>query len=467
MIMKRILMILCLLSLTFTLTSQDITGQWNGLLELGKAQLTIVFHIDKSVEGYTATMDSPDQGAKGIEVTSVTFESPVLKLEVSKLKMEYTGEYTDGIFKGTFKQGGFTAPLNLTRENVVKRLSPRPQDPKKPYPYHSEDVIFPNDEAGITLAGTLTFPKKPGKYPAVVLISGSGPQNRDEEILNHRTFLVLSDYLTRRGIAVLRYDDRGTAQSTGDFSTATTYDLSTDAEAAIRYLQTRPEVDTSQLGLVGHSEGGIIAPMVATRNEAVAYIVLLAGTGIPGDQLLLVQMELIGRASGMEEEKIAQTRELNHTIFNMVKKMDDQEELNTQLETYIRKVMKENPELEKPEGISEEELIQMAIERVASPWMKSFIRHDPAPVLEKVRVPVLAVNGVNDLQVPARMNLEAIEEALRKGGNDKVTIKEYKKLNHLFQKSKTGLPAEYGEIKQTFSPKVMKDVAKWILSTGK
>jgi uncharacterized protein len=456
-------MFLMAMSFVALTNAQEITGKWHGLLELGGAALRIVWHIDKADGVYTATMDSPDQGATGIPVDIVTYDAPKLVLKISKMKIEYTGELVDNALKGTFKQGLFSAAMDLTRDEIAKPTPRRKQDPKKPYPYISEDVKFPNAPAGITLAGTLTVPPKGGKYPAVVLISGSGPQNRDEELLNHRPFLVLSDYLTRQGIAVLRYDDRGTAESTGDFSTATTYDLSTDALAAIEYLKTRPEIDHSRMGLIGHSEGGIIAPMVANRCKDVAFIVLLAGTGIPGDQLLLMQMELIARASGMEEEKIALTRELNRNIFNMVKKMDDQDALNTELEAFVKQVMIKNPDMVKPEGISEEEFIDMILQQFSGPWMKYFLQHDPAKELEKVKVPVLALNGSNDLQVPAKMNLEAIEQALRKGGNNQVTIREYKKLNHLFQKSKTGHPDEYAKIEQTFSPKVMKDIAKWIM----
>ncbi|MFO7722181.1 MAG: alpha/beta fold hydrolase [Bacteroidales bacterium] len=461
--MKRSLMFLLLTMLAAGLPAQEITGKWYGLLEVGGSAMRIVWNIDKADGVYTATMDSPDQGAKGIPVDIVTFEAPNLVLKISQMRIEYTGELVDSIFKGTFKQAIFSAAMDLTQEEIAKPTPRRKQDPKKPYPYIAEDVSFPGKEAGITLAGTLTIPPKPGKYPAVVLISGSGPQNRDEELLNHRPFLVLSDYLTRRGIAVLRYDDRGTAESTGDFSTATTADFATDASAAIEYLKTRPEIDHSKMGLMGHSEGGVIAPMVANRNQDVAYIVLLAGTGIPGDELMLMQMELIGRAEGLTEEQISRTWQQNRTIFDMVKRINDQDALTPEIETYLRKAIVENPDMEIPEGMNAEELVTLTISQFTGPWMQYFLKHDPAKELEKVKVPVLAVNGTNDLQVPAKVNLEAIEKAVRKGGNSNVTVKEYKKLNHLFQKSKTGHPDEYGEIEQTFSPKVMKDITKWIL----
>jgi uncharacterized protein len=461
--MKKVLMFCMLTLLTKAMLGQDITGRWNGLLEIAGSGLRIVWNIEKSNGVYTATMDSPDQGATGIPVDVVSYESPNLMLKISKMKIEYTGVFEDGKIKGTFKQGLFSAAMDLTTDEIAAPVKQRKQDPKKPYPYISEDVTFPNKGADVTLAGTLTIPSKPGKYPAVVLISGSGPQNRDEELLNHRPFLVLSDYLTRKGIAVLRYDDRGTAQSTGHFESATTKDLATDASAAIDYLKTRPEIDHSRMGLIGHSEGGVIAPMVANRSKDVAFIVLMAGTGIPGDELLLLQMELIGRAGGMTEEEIARTRTQNSTIFDMIKRIDDRDELTSELQTYLRTTIAENPDMVIPEGMTVDELVAMTTSQFAGVWMQYFLKHDPAKELEKVKVPVLALNGSNDLQVPSKVNLEAIENAVKRGGNNNVTVKEYKKLNHLFQKSNTGHPDEYANIEQTLSPKVMKDIAKWIL----
>ena len=293
--------------LSLTAFAQDITGTWDGILKVQGTQLRLVFNISKTNTGFTSTMDSPDQKATGIPITTTTFENNTLKLAIPMASISYEGVLgNDRNIVGTFKQGALTVPLNLTKGVVEKEKIVRPQEPTKPYPYYSEDITFENSKAGITLAGTLTLPSKEGNFPVVVLISGSGPQNRDEELLGHKPFLVLSDYLTKNGIAVLRYDDRGIAESKGNFRTATTADFAEDAAAAVTYLQTRKEINSKKIGLMGHSEGGVIAPMVASTNKAVAFIVLLAGTGIPGDALLLLQKALIERSEGATESDIQQ-----------------------------------------------------------------------------------------------------------------------------------------------------------------
>ena len=287
--MKRI--IILTVSLLFVVASfsqtQDITGQWNGVLNVQGISLRIVFHVNKTDEGYTSTMDSPDQGATGLPVTSTTFDGSKLTLTVANIV--YEGEFKNDSVVGIFKQGGLSIPMNMGRTPMEATPVVRPQEPKPPYPYHSENLTFENKAAGVTLAGTLTMPSTGDNFAAVILITGSGAQNRDEEIMRHKPFLVIADYLTRSGIAVLRYDDRGFAQSTGDIHSATTADFATDAESAIAYLKTRKEINSRKIGLTGHSEGGIIAPMVASRSKDVAFIAMLAGTGIRGDKILLLQ----------------------------------------------------------------------------------------------------------------------------------------------------------------------------------
>ncbi|MFA9190897.1 alpha/beta fold hydrolase [Flavobacterium sp. FZUC8N2.13] len=446
-----------LISLTFF--GQEITGQWNGVLKVPGAQLRLVFNIEKTANGISATMDSPDQGAKGIPVSSSSFENSVLKIGISQAQIEYEGTLgKDNIIVGNFKQGGQSFPLNLSKEKAEKEVLIRPQEPKKPYSYYSEDIIFENKKAGITLAGTLTLPKQDGVFPAVILISGSGPQNRDEELLGHKPFLVLSDYLTKNGIAVLRYDDRGVAASKGDFKTATTTDFATDVEAGIAFLKSRKEINKSKIGLIGHSEGGIIAPMVASQSKDIAFIVLLAGTGIQGNQLLLLQQQLIGKASGMSEEALQKVKLNNTKIFDITNKSTSTEQLQTDLTNYF----KQNPSAEKPAGMTDDEFVKLQVQQIATPWMHYFIKYNPAPALEKVKCPVLALNGEKDLQVPPKENLEAIKAALSKGGNKKVTAIELPNLNHLFQECVTGSPQEYVTIEQTFSPTALTEITKWI-----
>lgn len=453
-IMKKTILFLLLSLLSHGAFAQDITGQWNGILKVPGTQLRLVLNISKTETGYSATMDSPDQGAKGIPVTTTTFENGILKLAIPAGKIEYEGVLSDNaVIVGNFKQMGQVFPLNLSRGVVEKTVLIRPQEPVKPYPYSSEEVTFENSKAGITLAGTLTLPKKEGLFPVVILVSGSGPQNRDEELLGHKPFLVLSDYLTRNGIAVLRYDDRGVGASKGVFSTGTTADFSSDAAAAVTYLSTRKDINQKKIGIVGHSEGGIIAPIVASTSKNVAFIVLLAGTGLQGDVLLLLQKALIERAEGVTEAQIEEGQNINKGAFTLVKKATTTEQLKTDLALYFKQNMK---------GALDNENLQSQVDQITSNWMQYFIKFDPTTALKKVKCPVLAINGAKDLQVPPAENLTAIKAALTKGGNKKVTTIILPNLNHLFQECTTGAPSEYATIEQTFSPSAMDTVLKWI-----
>lgn len=465
--MKRLLFTLIVLAITYVSGAQEITGTWNGLLKVPGGQLRLVFHIEKENGTYKATMDSPDQNAFGLKVTSVGFENYDLNIRLTDLMIEYTGRYENGTIKGNFKQAGMLFPLDLVREEIEKQVFRRPQEPQGPFPYNVEEVVFENTADGIKLSGTLTFPSGSGTFPAVVLISGSGPQNRDEEVFGHKPFLVLADHLTRQGIAVLRFDDRGVAKSEGNFATATSADFSRDVRAAVSYLKSSQEINPGQIGLIGHSEGGIIAPMVASESSDVAFIVLLAGTGIRGDKLLLMQQQLIGRAYGTSDEELKQAAAINKKLFEIVMQIHDDKALEKALTEYLSEKIKQLPPSLKPQGISDEDFVAMQIKQLVSPWMRFFLSHDPAPILRKVNCPVLALNGEKDLQVPPRENLSAIEKALKEGGNSRVTVMELKGLNHLFQECSTGSPAEYAEIEQTFSPVALREISKWIRKTLK
>jgi fermentation-respiration switch protein FrsA (DUF1100 family) len=461
--MRTFSILLISLLTTISLSAQDITGQWNGVLKVQGTQLRLVLNITKTDNGISSTMDSPDQGAKGIPTTTTGFENSILKITIASAKIEYEGTLgQDNVIVGTFKQGGQSFPMNLPKEKIEKEKLIRPQEPIIPYSYYSEDITFENKKAGINLAGTLTLPNKDGVFPVVILISGSGPQNRDEELLGHKPFLVLSDYLTKNGIAVLRYDDRGTALSKGDFKSATSVDFATDVESAIEYLKSRKEINKKKIGLIGHSEGGLIAPMVASKSKDVAFIVLLAGTGIQGDQLLLLQQRLIGKVSGVSDEDLQKTELTNRKAFDIVNKSTSLEQLKTYLTTYIKQEMKDNPSAEKPQGMTDDDFVKMQVNQIANPWMLYFIKYNPTPALTKVKCPVLAINGEKDLQVPPKENLNAIKKALAKGGNKKVTIKEVPNLNHLFQECKTGSPDEYATIEQTFSPTALTEILMWL-----
>ena len=465
--MRTISILLITFLISITATAQDITGKWNGALKVQGTQLRLVFNVTKSENGLTSTMDSPDQGANGIPVTKTTFENSKIKFEVANARIEYDGELNGDEITGTFKQGGQVFPMNLSRKAIEKEVVKRPQEPSKPYSYYSEDVTFQNPKANISLAGTLTLPEKEGVFPVVVLITGSGPQNRDEELVGHKPFLVISDYLTKNGIAVLRYDDRGVAESKGDFKTATTADFATDVESAITYLKTRKEINKKQIGLVGHSEGGLIAPMVASKSKDVSFIVLLAGTGIQGDKLLLLQQELIAKANGASESDIKKSVQANANLFKMVLQSNDNQKLKADLTNKINEIVKNDNSSEIPKGMTKDQYIALQVDQITSPWMEYFMKYNPVPALEKVKCAVLAVNGEKDLQVPPKENLIAIKNALAKGGNKNVTTIEFPNLNHLFQECKTGSPNEYASIEQTFSPRALAEITQWIKSQTK
>ena len=457
--MKTLGLILILL-MTFGLAmGQDISGDWHGMLEAGGQKIRIVFHLTEGEAGLTATMDSPDQGAFDLPTRSTVFNDNKLEIVMDSPPIMYTAEYLEGKLLGIFHQAGYEFPLDLQREELPKAVYNRPQEPKEPFPYRTEEVVFSNPAAGIKLAGTLTLPQQAGIYPTVVMITGSGAQNRDEELMGHKPFMVIADYLTRNGIAVLRYDDRGAGASEGDFSAATSVDFASDASSAVQYLKTRPEI--GKIGLMGHSEGGVIAPMVAAENPDVSFIVLLAGTGIRGDKILDWQSNAILKASGVSQAELDQVRPINRKIYELIIAENEPETLKQNIISYMDSVYAQGS-LEIPAGSSKDEFIQQTAASLANPWMMFFIKHDPAPTLSKVKCPVLAVNGSKDLQVPSKLNLPVIKKTLQTAGNRKVTTKEYKGLNHLFQHCKSGSPDEYAVIEETFSPKVMKDFTKWI-----
>lgn len=441
----------------------DVKGIWEGKLQAG-VELRILFHISMSEDGsLSATMDSPDQGVKGIPVEKVTLEGNTLVIEMPSVGGRYDGKVQEDAkrIEGTWKQSGMTFPLDLERLEEMPKVN-RPQEPERPYPYIDEDVVYRNEEAGITLSGTLTFPKEGGPFPAVILVSGSGPQDRDETVFEHRPFFVLSDFLTRLGIAVLRVDDRGVGGSTGSVLGATSEDFAGDVLSGIDFLKTRPEIDPVRIGLVGHSEGGIVAPLVAAQSADAAFIVLMAGTGLKGEEILYLQSRLIMKANGATDEAAAENNRTQERMFRIVKEETDDAVARARLRKVLQESIDEIPAAQRENLGNVEMYIRSQVEQVMNPWFRFFLTYDPTTALRKVRCPVLAVNGELDLQVPPEENLTVIEKALKESGNADVTVRVLPGLNHLFQTATTGSPLEYGRIEETISPAALELIGSWI-----
>ncbi len=445
--------------------AENIEGIWQGVLIVSGAELRIVFNISKEPNGtLTVTMDSPEQGVKDIPVEKATFEDGNLRLEVKSVMGIFEGKVKEdsSTIEGVWKQAGLTMELVLKRIEKVHEVS-RPQEPKKPFPYYEEEVSYENKKAGIKLAGTLTLPRTGDLFPSILLISGSGAQDRNETVFGHRPFLILADYLTRRGIAVLRVDDRGVGGSTGDVSQATSEDLASDVITGINYLKRCKEIDQKQIGLIGHSEGGIIAPIVAAQLPDVAYIVLMAGTGLTGEEILYQQGNLILKAEGRSDGEIARERIIQERIFAVVKEEKDDADAEKKLRKILEDAISGMDEKEKKALGDPKSYVESQIKRVLSPWFRYFLTYDPKLTLMKVKCPVLAIIGEKDRQVPPKENLHAIEEALKAGGNKHYTIRELKGLNHLFQTAETGALSEYAKIEETISPTALKVIGDWIL----
>jgi pimeloyl-ACP methyl ester carboxylesterase len=469
-IMKKILLLIVLSVLTHNLYSQGIAGAWYGTLQVpGGGQLHVVFHIKQEGTVYTSTMDSPDQGANGLPIDQTTVSGNQLTIAAIKFQLKYTGTFLpdSGLIKGTFTQGPANIPLTLSvRKPAAATLKAevRPQDPST-FPYKREEVTFSNPKAGNLLAGTLTMPANGKAKRIVVLITGSGPQNRDEEIkqFNHRPFLVWSDWLTRNGIAVLRYDDRGVGASTGSFATATSADFADDAEAAVNYIASRADLKGLSIGLMGHSEGGMIAPMVASRDARVKFIVLLAGPGVPIRELMLRQSADQMRIGGAPADVIARSTATSSKVYNFMVQHPElpTAELRTELDTLLHQELRTYPSSdlqgEKIDAVSQRTLAQLQ-----GPWYRYFISFQPADYLIKIKCPVLALNGTLDMQVSCEPNLAAIKMNLEKAGNHHFQIVPLNGLNHLLQQAKTGNVAEYAQLTETINPLALQKVSSWI-----
>jgi pimeloyl-ACP methyl ester carboxylesterase len=440
----------------------SVAGIWLGELTVGPQKLRLVLHLEQTDNGqWQATLDSPDQNAMGLPLNRVALTPDTLSFAHDGSGMAFSGRISENGLQvvGEFKQGAAKLPLTLNKTDKAPTVARKPQEPLPPFPYGSQDVRFENAKAKIGLAGTLTLPKAAGPHPAVILINGSGQQDRDCTLFGHKPFLLLADTLTRRGFAVLRCDDRGIGGSGGDPAVSTTADFADDIDAALAYLQTRPEIDAKRISLIGHSEGGLIGTMVAARNPAVAALVLLAGPGLPGDDIVISQGRALMKAAGASPAESDASTKMQRDLFAIVKQEDDPAMRRAKLSALLHAVMAKEGRSEDPKAAA---AVEGQLRALTSPWYRHFLTFDPRPELARVRVPVLALNGESDMQVAAKDNLEAIAKAVRSNGNADVTTTALPQLNHLFQTAKTGLPSEYGQLDETMAPAVLQTIGDWL-----
>lgn len=438
-------------ALLFSFTSfAQIEGTWNGNIAIPNQKLPFVIHISKADNQWKVMGESPMQTDEKFPLEKITFQNDTLKISDSKLGMNYIGVLKNPKYiEGKFSQGGMSFPLNLEKGEF--KLN-RPQEPQPPFSYKSEDVTFENKEATIKLAGTLTMPNGKGKFPAVVLVSGSGPQNRNEEVLGHKPFLLIADYLTKNGYAVLRFDDRGVAASEGDFPKATVFDFASDAKAAIKYLKTIKDIDSKKIGILGHSEGGEVAQIIASQDATVNFIVLMASPGIKGSEGLVLQNDAFSKAMDIPELTRALNKKLNEKTYEIIMSNDSKEKAEKELKEYYKTTVHFK-------NLTNEELDNQ-IKGLYSDHIRQLLLFNPMDYLPKINCKVLALNGTKDLQVTSVENLAGIEKGL--SHNKKLKIISYEGLNHLFQPAKSGLDTEYAEIETTIEPVVLEDITKWL-----
>jgi pimeloyl-ACP methyl ester carboxylesterase len=435
-------------------------GVWEGSIERNGVKLRQVIRVRTIKQGTFALYDSPDQLAMGIPIPDLARDGQAVTLSVFRGLAKFAGTLSDD---GKQLTGTWTAPnqpdVTMTfahREFLASApVLNRPQTPREPFPYRAEDVAFDNPAfADVHLAGTLTLPEGEGPFPAAIMITGSGGQDRDEAMLDHKPFAVIADHLTRHGIAVLRFDDRGVGQSKGNYAAATSADLATDANAAFAYLATRPEIRHDAIGMIGHSEGGMIGPIAMAANDKVAFFVSLAGPGTNLDQLMLSQRRLLTTQMGLSEEEIDRQEPIMAALFKAIRDAETPEA------GFDAAMAVMTPEAKTALGMPPEMDGALVVRQVSGPWFQYFLRYDPVPNWSRINVPLLALNGSLDLQVPAEANLAAIRAAT--GGNPDVTIVELPGLNHLFQHAKTGSVGEYRDIQETFAPEALDLIGDWI-----
>lgn len=448
------LLFLCLTLVVTSLSAQEVIGTWKGSLSVQGTELPIVVRIWQEDGTYKALMDSPQQNAIGIKVESVKYENKMLSISVPKLGVTVVGAVNGETYTAMFTQGNFQQPLVMTRTSSSAAIS-RKQEPQPPYPYLSQEVKFASLDSGVELNGTLTLPKESGKYPAVVLVSGSGTQNRDEELLGHKPFKVIADYLTRQGIIVLRYDDREFASK--KYEGATSRNYANDALGAVAFLKSHGSVDIERIGIIGHSEGGTIAFMCAAESKDIDFIVSLAGMTVAGDKCLMAQNRRAIAAAGFSADIQQKSLDVIQSIFDETKRRE-LADIQQSAKEIVAEALTQHSAKDIPQPLiaNFEQTLHGMTE-----WVKFFLSYDPIGDIKQIKCPVLALNGSLDVQVLADDNLNVLKSApnLQK----LLTAKKYEGLNHLFQPCATGDVSEYASIEQTISEEVLSDIAEWIL----
>ncbi|MFP5390375.1 MAG: alpha/beta hydrolase family protein [Gammaproteobacteria bacterium] len=439
-------------------SAEDAAGDWSGLLA---GQLHIVVHVTKDAGHYSATLESPDQGNFVLPADQVAADADHFSFAIPKIGGRFAGTWNpqQNGWVGTWTQGS-SVPFVLSRmTNRALALAPvkRPQEEAiaaGPRPYAQEAVRFANAAAGIELAGTLSLPNGAGPFPAVVLVCGSGPFTRDEDFMGHKVFLVLADALNRRGIAVLRYDKRGVGESSGNVETASFTDFASDAQAALGFLRSRPEIAAHRVGLIGHSEGGLVAPLVALRDPSVRFVILIAAPGVRLSQLARLQNAAMAKASGTPDADIERRLAFFDKIYVDLATAPGEEQGRAVAKADVTQALADKVAL----GVTPDAFVS----NITSVRTRQLFAYDPVPALRLLKTPVLALNGSLDLQVPAEENLSPIRAALR--GNPQATVVELPNLNHLFQTAKRGTPTEYGEIEETIAPAALKMITDWVVA---
>ena len=435
--------------------ADDIEGIWQGKLKFPGFESRIAFKIKKASDGkLTAVMLKPDENDIEVPVSKVTIEDARVHLEIESMSMTFDGKIDRQRKKisGQWQQGQMVQPLTLRRVDKIEKPA-RPQTPVPPFPYHEKQVSFTNEIGQAVLAGTLTWPRQGRSFPALILISGGGRHDRDYTIARHKPFLVVADYLSRRGIAVLRFDERGVGGSTGDRSKATIEDIALDVLAGLDFLKSNKYFKVSKIGLLGHSEGGMIAELAAVKSNDVSFLITLATPGLPGRKYQLQFEETSSRALGMDKKRITARLNFQERVFDILLNETDTAKARIKLEKLF--------EMIKP-PLSDNRR-KAAIERFLSPWFRYNLAYDPAAVLTKIKCPLLAVFGEKDWQVPPERNADAVKSALQGGGNPDYSVVVLPDLNHFFQTNKQNIPFQYGKIEETISPRVLKLISGWIL----